>query len=94
MNTIKPLTSTTKNKHASKNIQSLGNTLEQLDSWNLVLDLLHQFFNDNPQPLNKKKVISEYYVCAKLFTNFHNDFYQLSKKINKQMEELQRKEAI
>lgn len=99
MNTIKSLAITTKNNHASKNltqqdIQSLSNTLEQLDSWNLVLNLLHQFFNNNPHPLDEKQVIREYYVCSKLFTNFHNDFYRLSKKINKQIEELQQKEKI
>ncbi|WP_086314733.1 hypothetical protein A5821_002346 [Enterococcus sp. 7F3_DIV0205] len=99
MNKIKPLTTTTKNKPIYNNItqqdiQSLGITLKQLDSWNLVLNLLHQFFNENPQPLDKEKVMSEYYVCAKLFTNFHNDFYQLSKKINKQIEKLQQKEKI
>lgn len=94
MNKIKPLTTTTKNKPIYNNItqqdiQSLGITLKQLDSWNLVLNLLHQFFNENPQPLDKEKVMSEYYVCSKLFNNFHKDFYQLSKKINKQMKELQ-----
>ncbi|WP_429951511.1 hypothetical protein [Enterococcus sp. AZ101] len=96
MNKIKSLTIATKNNHASKNItqqdiQSLSKTLKQLDSWNLVLNLLHQFFNENPQPLDKEKVMSEYHVCSKLFNNFHKDFYQLSKKINKQIEELQQK---
>ena len=99
MNKIKSLTIATKNNHASKSItqqdnQSLGTTLEQLDSWNLVLNLLHQFFNENPQPLDKEKVMNEYYVCSKLFTNFHKDFYQLSKKLNEQIKELQRDEKI
>lgn len=96
MKNIKSLTIATKNNPTSKkitqqDIQTLDITLEQLASWNLVLNLLHQFFNDNPQPLNQKKIMSEYYVCSKLFTNFHNDFYQLSKKVNKQMNELKQK---
>lgn len=77
-----------------QDVHTIANTLEQLTSWNLILNLLNQFFTENLQPLDKDKVMREYYVCSKLYTNFHKDFSQTLQKMESQISILRSKEKI
>lgn len=75
-------------------IYSLHDMLEQLNSWQAALKLLNDFFSDKQCPVNKKKIVSDYYACSQIFLAFQSDFSQTILKMENQIEELCRKEKI
>ncbi|MBO0471037.1 hypothetical protein JZO66_10820 [Enterococcus sp. DIV0242_7C1] len=58
-------------------IIDLRNTLERLDSWQEPLAVLEKYFTNPGAPINKKKVVKEYYACSKIFQTFNLEFNRL-----------------
>ncbi|WP_088838701.1 hypothetical protein [Listeria sp. ILCC792] len=77
-----------------QDIYKMKDTLEQLQSWGNVLDLLDKFFSCKQVPLNKKKIILEYSANAQIFSLFFENFLKHMNTLEKQMDELRTKEKI
>lgn len=56
-----------------QDIYGLGDTLEQLKSWQEPLGVLEKFFSDKKRPMNKQKIIRDYRACSLLFHVFLTD---------------------
>lgn len=89
----------TKNNHPIKtivhqDIYALYDLLERLSSWNEPLSLLSGYFGEQERPLNKRKVVKQYYAYSKLFETFYTDFQELSEMMEQQLSELRKKEKL
>jgi len=56
-----------------QDIYGLGDTLEQLKSWQEPLGVLEKFFSDKKRSVNKQKIIRDYHACSLLFHVFLTD---------------------
>ncbi|MGX7173337.1 hypothetical protein [Enterococcus ratti] len=81
-------------KISHQDIYTLYDLLEQLASWDEPLSLLENYFNETHRPLNKQKIIKQYYSYSKVFKAFHSDFQILAKKMEIQLIELRQKEKL
>ncbi|MBM7688487.1 hypothetical protein BCR24_06845 [Enterococcus ureilyticus] len=60
-----------------QDITDLQDLLDHFDSWQEPLAVLDHFFQFRTGPINKKKVIKEYYACGHLFHTFFTEFIRL-----------------
>ncbi|WP_430598157.1 hypothetical protein [Enterococcus sp. AZ177] len=60
-----------------QDITDLQDLLDHFDSWQEPLAVLDHFFQFRTGPINKKKVIKEYYACGHLFHAFFTEFIRL-----------------
>ena len=60
-----------------QDITDLQDLLDRLESWQEPLAVLDLFFQFRTGPINKKKVIKEYYACGHLFHVFFTEFIPL-----------------
>ncbi|WP_271498057.1 hypothetical protein [Enterococcus sp. 5H] len=60
-----------------QDITDLQHTLDRLQSWEEPLAVLDHFFQFRKGPINKKKVVKEYYACGHLFHAFFEEFIRL-----------------
>jgi len=89
----------TSNKQPVKEISyqdmyRLGDTLEQLRSWQEPLCVLEKFFSDQKRPTNKQKIIRVYHVCSLLFNVFLTDFGSSLEKMEHQIGELKTRTKV
>lgn len=69
-------------------------TLEQLQSWTLVLELLNKFFDNRLLPLDKKKIIKEFHSLSRIYGIFIDDFSSCTNELENQINKLLIKEKI
>ena len=81
-------------KISHQDIYALYDLLEQLTSWNAPLKLLESYFNESKRPLNKQKLVKQYYAYSKIFQAFYSDFQELSTSMEEQVIELRQKEKL
>ena len=89
----------TKNKQPIKAISYqdlylLKETLEQLQSWTSVLELLDEFFANRLLPLDKKKIIKEFHSLSRIYGMFMDDFSTCTDDLENQVEKLMVKEKV
>ncbi|OJG99017.1 hypothetical protein RV18_GL002171 [Enterococcus termitis] len=58
-------------------IVELKELMEKLASWEEPLVILEQFFAFRTGPINKKRVIKEYYARGQMFHAFYEDYRRL-----------------
>ncbi|MFW8576982.1 hypothetical protein ACOJBY_09200 [Enterococcus entomosocium] len=71
-----------------QDIYGLGDTLEQLKSWQEPLGVLEKFFSDKKRPVNKQKIIRDYHACSLLFHVFLTDLCSSLEKLELQIGDL------
>jgi hypothetical protein len=71
-----------------QDIYGLGDTLEQLKSWQEPLGVLEKFFSDKKRPMNKQKIIPDYRACSLLFHVFLTDLGSSLEKLELQIGDL------
>ncbi|OQO83430.1 hypothetical protein BH739_16195 [Enterococcus casseliflavus] len=89
----------TSNKQPVKEISyqdmyRLGDTLEQLRSWQEPLCVLEKFFSDKKRPANKQKIFRDYHACSLLFNVFLTDFGSSLEKMERQIGELKTRRKV
>ncbi|MGX7244741.1 hypothetical protein ACWOC1_07805 [Enterococcus quebecensis] len=89
----------TKNKQPVKAISYpdlylLKETLEQLKSWTAVLELLDEFFSNRLLPIDKKKIIKEFYFLSRIYGMLIDDFSTCTDDLENQVEKLMVKEKV
>jgi len=89
----------TSNKQPVKEISyqdmyRLGDTLEQIRSWQEPLCVLEKFFSDKKRPANKQKIIRDYHACSLLFNVFLTDFGSSLEKMEHQIGELKTRRKV
>ncbi|BAK95647.1 hypothetical protein KV134_11375 [Tetragenococcus halophilus] len=77
-----------------QDLHKLKETLEELQSWVVVLEVIDKFFKHEKETLNKKKIIQEYHANAKIFEVFLDDFLVNTNVLESQFEELRSREKI
>lgn len=77
-----------------QNIYALYDIWEQLQSWQEVLPVLENFFDDKNRPINKQQIARKYYACSQIFMLFYQDFSQTIQKMEKQLLELRSKKKV
>ena len=77
-----------------QDINALEITLEQLQSWTSTLEELNKFFDFEQETINKKNIIRKYHANAQIFKIFLNDFLQRTESLEKQLENLKRREKV
>ncbi|MGM0097086.1 hypothetical protein IGI69_002296 [Enterococcus sp. DIV1083b] len=77
-----------------QDIYGLGDTLEQLKSWQEPLCVLEKFFSDKKRPANKQKIIRDYHACSLLFHVFLTDFGSSLEKMERQIGELKTRRKV
>ncbi len=77
-----------------QDINALEITLEQLQSWSSILEVLNKFFDCEKEPINKKNIIQKYHANAQIFKIFLNDFLQRTESLEKQLEKLKTREKV
>lgn len=81
-------------KVTHQDIFVLYELMEQLASWNEPLSLLQHFFDDDQYPVNKRKIVREYYACSKIFSAFHIEFGKSMERMEVEIRVLRGKEKI
>ncbi|MGM0200692.1 hypothetical protein [Enterococcus sp. AZ149] len=89
----------TSNKQPVKEISyqdmyRLGDTLEQLKSWQEPLGVLEKFFSDKKRPVNKQKIIRDYHACSLLFHVFLTDLGSSLEKLELQIDDLKTRRKV
>lgn len=89
----------TSNKQPVKEISyqdifGLGDTLEQLKSWQEPLGVLEKFFSDKKRPVNKQKIIRDYHACSLLFHVFLTDLGSSLEKLELQIGDLKTRRKV
>ena len=69
-------------------IYILKDNLEQLQSWNQTLTMLRNFFDNNGVPLNKKKIMKEFYASSQIFNAFYASFIEDTDILGKRIDHL------
>ncbi|WP_375178706.1 hypothetical protein [Enterococcus rotai] len=77
-----------------QDITDLQDLLDHLHSWQEPLAILDHFFQFRTGPINKKKVIKEYYACGHLFHAFFNEFIRLMEAEQVKIEKLDREKKV
>lgn len=99
MNEIGKIAIKTSNKQPVKEISyqdmyGLGDTLEQLKSWQESLCVLEKFFSDKKRPVNKQKIAQDYHACSLLFNVFYVDFGNSIQKMEIQIGDLKSRRKV
>ena len=77
-----------------QDIYGLGDTLEQLKSWQEPLGVLEKFFSDKKRPVNKQKIIRDYHACSLLFHVFLTDLGSSLEKLELQIDDLKTRRKV
>jgi len=77
-----------------QDIYGLGDTLEQLKSWQEPLGVLEKFFSDKKRPVNKQKIIRDYHACSLLFHVFLTDLGSSLEKLELQIGDLKTRRKV
>lgn len=77
-----------------QDIYGLGDTLEQLKSWQEPLCVLEKFFSDKKRLANKQKIIRDYHACSLLFHVFLTDFVSSLEKLELQIGDLKTRRKV
>ena len=77
-----------------QDINALEITLEQLQSWSSLREVLNKFFDCEKEPLNKKNIIPKYHSNAQVFKIFFYDFLQRTESLEKQLKNLKMREKV
>lgn len=77
-----------------QDIYGLGDTLEQLKSWQEPLGVLEKFFSDKKRPVNKQKIIRDYHACSLLFHVFLTDLCSSLEKLELQIGDLKTRRKV
>lgn len=67
---------------------------EQLESWQEVLLVLENFFENKERPLNKQQIARKYYACSQVFHLFYQDFSETMQQLEKQLLELRSRKKV
>jgi len=81
-------------KLSHQDIYELHDMLEQLKSWQEPLNLLGRFFSDKKRPVDKRKIVKEYYSCSHIFNVFNQEFALSMQRMETQINELRSKEKV
>lgn len=77
-----------------QDIYTLKESLEQFQSWVDGLNLIKAFFANENEPVNKKKIIREFYAVSEIFDTFHASFLCNLNVLEKRVERLSEKEKV
>lgn len=66
-------------------ILNLRDSLDRLESWKEPLEVLEKYFTNPTTPINKKRLVKQYYASAKLFETFNKEFELLIADSQKQL---------
>ncbi|WP_082294076.1 hypothetical protein ACF3OA_09375 [Enterococcus thailandicus] len=77
-----------------QDIHELRDYLEQFASWQEPLKQIHNFFDNQAIPLNKKKIMREFHAQARIFNAFYMNFILSTDTLEEKVEKLERKEKI
>jgi hypothetical protein len=77
-----------------QDIYGLGDTLEQLKSWQEPLGVLEKFFSDKKRPVNKQKIIRDYHACSLFFHVFLTDLGSSLEKLELQIDDLKTRRKV
>lgn len=77
-----------------QDIHELKDYLEQLASWKEPLKQIHNFFDSQAFPLNKKKIVREFHAQAKVFDVFYENFILSMDTLEEKVTKLEEKEKI
>lgn len=69
-------------------IYNLKDTLEQIQSWKEPLALMKKFFDNSGVPLNKRKIMKEFYANSQIFSVFYASFIEDTDTLEKRIEHL------
>lgn len=75
-------------------ILNLRDSLERLESWKEPLEVLEKYFTNPTTPINKKKVVKQYYASAKLFETFHKEYALLIAESQNQLASITQNQKI
>jgi hypothetical protein len=99
MNEEKVKIMTTSNNQPIKQVSyqdmyAMKDTLEQLESWTKILEIVDIHFANRKLPLDKKKIVKEYYSISQIFGTFMNDYSTCINRLETQLDQLMKKEKI
>lgn len=77
-----------------QDIHELRDYLEQFASWQEPLKQIHNFFDNQAIPLNKKKIIREFHAQAKVFDVFYENFILSMGTLEEKVTNLEGKEKV
>ncbi|EOI02738.1 hypothetical protein UAY_00985 [Enterococcus moraviensis ATCC BAA-383] len=60
-----------------QDIIELRDFMEKMASWQEPLAILDHFFQFRSGPINKKRIVKEYYARAQMFHTFYEDYNRL-----------------
>ncbi|MGX7244641.1 hypothetical protein ACWOC1_07300 [Enterococcus quebecensis] len=75
-------------------IIDLRDTLERLQSWQEPLVVLEKYFTNPNTPIDKKKVVKQFYACSTLFLLFKDNYDLLTEQANKHVLTMSRLEKM
>lgn len=75
-------------------VNDLQELLDRLQSWQEPLALLDHFFQFRTGPINKKRVVKEYYACGHLFHAFYGEFHRLMEQEEAKVGQLDREKKV
>jgi hypothetical protein len=81
-------------KLSHQDIYELYDMLEQLKSWQEPLNLIGRFFGNKNRPVDKRKIAKQYYSCSQIFNVFNQEFALSMKRMERQINELRRREKV
>lgn len=95
----KAIVLTTNNKQPIKQVSyqdmyEMKNTLEQLDSWTEILEIVDKYFANRKLPLDKKKITRDYHSLSQIFGSFMDDFSTCIDRLETQLDQLTKKEKV
>ncbi|MFK4567851.1 hypothetical protein [Enterococcus sp. UD-01] len=95
----KSLVLTTNNNQPIKQVSyqdmyAMKDTLEQLESWTKILEIVDNHFANRKLPLDKKKIVKEYYSISQIFGTFMNDYLTCIDRLETQLDQLMKKEKV
>ncbi|MGX7263023.1 hypothetical protein [Enterococcus crotali] len=90
---------TTNNKQPIKQVSyqdmyAMKDTLEQLESWTEILEIVDKHFANRKLPLDKKKIARDYYSISQIFGSFMDDFSTCIDRLETQLGQLMKKEKV
>lgn len=77
-----------------QDILDIKEVLERMQSWGKPLLLLNDFFSDQNIPVNKKKIIRDYYAYGKIYHSYFKEMENMLNILEKQICVLTEKQSI
>jgi hypothetical protein len=77
-----------------QDMYAMKDTLEQLESWTDILMLVDKHFANRELPLDKKKIVKEYYSISQIFGTFMNDYSTCIDRLDTQLDQLMKKAKV